>query len=118
MRRAIAALALVLATLAGCGDDPAPATDSEDYTGTPQGITSKRVDEPVYGTRTKYKTETYCKVKKANGTCKTYATRKVADGTETYEVDDRDWVLVLADGTEVDVDQAEYDRYQVGATYP
>jgi hypothetical protein len=72
----------------------------------------------VMGTRTKYKNETYCKTRKANGTCKTWGTKRVANGTETYETDDRDWVLVLADGTEVDVDEAEYNRYEMGAMYP
>ena len=119
MRKLIAAAVLALA-LTGCGGDgdASAKADSEDYTGAPQAVASKRVDEPVYGTRDKYKTETYCKAKKTNGTCKTYATRRVKDGTERYEMDDRDWVLVLADGTEVDVDQAEYDRYQVGGVYP
>jgi len=121
-RRVLVGALCAMLALVGCGGNPRidrPATtDSEDYTGQPQAIASKRVDEPVMGTRTKYKNETYCVTKKANGTCKTWGSRRVVDGTETYEVDDRDWVLVLTDGTEVDVDQAEYDRYQVGATYP
>lgn len=100
--------------LSGCGgDSPAPKSDGEDYQGAPQAITAKRVDEQVMGTRTK--SERYCTARKTNGTCKTYGTRVK---TESYVADDKDWVLILADGTEIDLDQHDWDRYQIGGMYP
>jgi hypothetical protein len=116
VKRSLVAAALLLA-LAGCGDT-APATDSEDYTGPPQVVASRRVDPAVMGTRDKTKTERTCTSRKKNGTCSSWSTKRVKTGTETYVADDEDHVLVLADGTEVDVTPEEYERYPEGATYP
>lgn len=99
--------------LSGCGDDPAPKSDSEDYKGASQAIMAKRVDPAVMGMRTK--SESYCAARNTNGTCKTHGTRV---RTEPYVADDKDWVLILADGTEIDLDQHDWDRYQIGGMYP
>lgn len=107
-----ALLTAVVLALTGCSSEDAPKTDGEDYKGPPQAIAAKRIDEQVMGLRTK--SESYCTSYK-NGTCKTRGTRVKI---ETYVADDKDWVLILADGTEVDVDQHTWDRKQVGEVYP
>jgi hypothetical protein len=94
--------------------------DAEDYNGPVQEVTGTDIEPAVMGTRPKYKSERYCSSKKPNGTCKTWGTRRVPDGTETYVQDDTDWIIILADGSRIDVDEATFNRYQgkTGLTYP
>lgn len=126
IRYSLVALVLALG-LTACGDgdnQDREATyqagghyDAEDYYGPAQAVTAHEHDDQHMGTRTKYKTERYCSAKKPNGTCKTWSSKKVANGTETYVADDEDWILVLTDGTRVDVDQETQARYPVGSVY-
>ncbi len=110
-RIAVAGFALGL-LLGGCDDDSNMRPD-RDYNGPPQAIASKRVDPAVMGVRTK--SESYCMVRKANGTCSTTGTRVK---TETYVVDDEDKVFVLLDGSEADVSDYDFKRYKIGDVYP
>lgn len=123
--------ALTLATtLAACGgNDPKPTNrtpappaaapqhtpgshvDDEDYVGPRQAVTAKRFDPAVFETKT---TKGKCKTKNKKGKCIAWH----ADTTSKVEKDDADHVLILGDNTEVDVDQATYDSYEVGQTYP
>jgi hypothetical protein len=115
--------ALTLATiLAACGGTkpadrtPAPAAaaqhtpgahvDAEDYAGPRQAVTAKRFDPAV----TEKKIEKgKCKIRNNKGRCTAWH----ADKTTTVEKDDADFVLILADQTEVDVDQDTYDSYDL-----
>lgn len=126
-------LALTMALLGGCGDGgsqaQAPsqpvtsqpvtyvagqAVDAEDYTGPSQTVTAKRVDPAVTSTTGAKKECVRYKTTAGKRRCAEYKTTPA----KTTTTDDRDWVLVLADGTEVDVDSATYERYPVGGTYP
>lgn len=126
----LVALALALG-LAACGDDgddqdreatyrAGSSYDAEDYYGPAQQVTAWDHDDAHMGTRTVRKpngTETYCVTRK-NGRCTSTGTRtKYRNDQETYVADDEDWILVLADGTRVDVDQQTQARYPVGSVY-
>ena len=135
IRYALVTGALALG-LAACGNDkpagqseqadgrevaqyqPGQTYDAEDYNGPAQQVTNWESEGDVWSTRDKYKSERYCKTKKANGTCKTWGTRQVKSGTERYVSDDADWYLILADGTRVDVDAETQARYPAGTVYP
>ena len=97
----LATATLLLAALTACGDDAPAKVDSEDYAGAPQAVADKRVDPEV--------TDLKCTKKDKKHRCVSW---------KPVVTDDRDWVLVLADGTNVDVDEAEFNRYQKGQTYP
>ncbi len=110
--RLLAAAAVAVVLLAGCGSDhseepsrtpAADVIDAEDYTGPPLSVESRSVDpEHTNKTCTKYT--------KVNGKrkCVTYKT----------ETDDLDYLLHLSDGQTVDVDRATYDQYADGGVFP
>lgn len=70
------ATALGLMALTGCGSSETPKTsgifDEVKYTGAVKPVKAKTHQD----SRQQAETERYCKVKKKNGTCKTYGTRK------------------------------------------
>ena len=115
VKSTLAALGIAL-SLAACGSDEPEKVDSEDYTGPSYPVASKRIDPEVRDVRTK--TERYCTARK-DGKCTAYGSRVK---TEYYVSDDKDWVLVLNDGTPeglpVDVDEEEFNKYEVGQVYP
>lgn len=106
------ALAFVLAVPA-CREkeeaNPQPA-NSEARTGI---VVDKRFDPAV--TTQSRTCASYTTNKKGVRTCARYTTKAVT-------TDDADWILVVqwSDGgkEDVDVEQAEYDRYQVRQAYP
>ncbi len=106
-------LALVLAACGGDGDTQSkPQTqtvDAEDYTAGPATIVDKRVDPQK---KEEKKERTTCKTRK-NGVCKKWNYKKVEK-----VVDDTDYLLVLDNNYEVDVDRATYDSYQEREVYP
>jgi hypothetical protein len=121
---ALSAGLLALAFATGCAEDqktnsassqPAPVhtpgadVDAEDYVGPQQTVVAKRVDPEV---TKKTEEKTTCKTRHTTGSrkgqCKTWNYKTVEKVT-----DDADFVLTLTDGTDVDVDQATYDSYNL-----
>jgi hypothetical protein len=124
-RLAVAAAAGVLALgLAACGNDDqadqnpastattARTVDAEDYTAGPAVIVFKRVDPNVTEKVTK-KTTCKKKNKKNKAVCDAWNYK-----TKTVVTDDEDQVFELDNGYDVDVDQATFDGYGEGDTYP
>lgn len=106
-------VALLVLGLAVGGCDDSNMRPDRKYEGKPQAVASKRVDPAVMGVRTK--SESYCMIRDRKGVCKTTGTRVK---TETYVMDDEDNVIVLEDGTEVDVTKYEFNKYKIGDVYP
>jgi hypothetical protein len=117
------ALAVAGLALTGCTDKraaqpaaaPAPQhtpgshVDAEDYVGPVQAVVARRFDPETPAVTETKTVKGDCKTRK-NGKCTAYYPDKKKTVTKK-EADDADWVLILADRTEVDVDQATYDAY-------
>lgn len=113
--------------LAGCNSDtkdtgrrqadPAPThtpgshVDAEDYVGPVQAVTAKRFDPEVPAVTETKKVKGDCKTRK-NGKCTAWNPDKTKTVVKKKK-DDADWVLILADGTEVDVDESTFNAYNL-----
>lgn len=115
MKRIVLLLALAICVaIPACSDGDKPADDQSPGSDGRTGVVVDKRYDPA--------------VTKQSRTCASYTTNKngvrncTRYTTKTVTTDDADWILVIRwdDGKteDVDVEQAEYDKYQFGQAYP